>query len=325
MQLPLKKITYWALVLASQWLASTNAIAEVVGDPALLRQIAEVHTANVEKITTWSGRVEIHDRTELDGQEVSQKDNEVVFFANIPTHQLRFDWITNSLSGEQVPNPIIRKNGLVTNDRYISVARHQDPSKLTPRILIEPSNKLRVGPMTQAFDPRFAYTYPDEDLAKHFLWIADHADNPESSVYVVTRLDDVVTVRIDINGIFNEWVVDLAKGATLVSYRAADKWGDNSFECTTKCIDGVWIPSEWKYTNRGRWRAESNVRVPSKEVRLLTRTVRWVENNVNQSIAPDQFSIDRLGINDGDLVVNRLTHTDFHFSPDQAHQFLYEQ
>ena len=289
------------------------AFAKLKGDPALLRQAAQLHKANREKIVTWSGRVLVSDREELEGQEISRAESEVNFFAGIPSNRLRFHWNVTFRSGGTVANPVNSKNGLIATERYTSVSRHKDPEKLQTVISIEPAKRLRVGPLSEDFNPMFYFDDNAGRIDKFFASIADNAENPKLSDWVVSQTGNLVTLRVEAENVYNEYVVDMAAGATLSRYRAGDTDGDEAYDWQYESKDGVWIPITWKCVKHERWRSENNRRVPTKEVRTITRIVRWEVSRLNEPIADEEFSIDKLGIKDGEWVTDRINRPGFSY------------
>jgi hypothetical protein len=45
-----------------------------------------------------------------------------------------------------------------------------------------------------------------------------------------------------------------------------------------------------------------------------TRTVTWTESKVNEPIADSEFSMEKLGIKSGELVVDRITKSDYRYN-----------
>jgi hypothetical protein len=299
------------VVLAMLLLGPTEASARLIGDPEILRQAAAIYRSNRGKLVSWQGQVRIADQEEIDGRETKRIDSQVVFFASIPEGQLRFDWNITFRSGGSTLNPITSRDGLISEDRYISVTRHYDPQKKTPGIFIEPAT---VRSVTDEFNPMYYFGYQGENLSDTLLWHADHAETSGDIEWVVSRNGPTVTLRCDTEGLYNEYALNLDTGANLLHYRAGDATEDATVEWTYELSNSVWIPKTWSRVKRERWRIENKKRIPSMDEKTKTRTVTWTESKVNEPIADSEFSMEKLGIKSGELVVDRITKSDYRYN-----------
>ena len=294
-----------ACMLSVTWSAALRA--DINGDPAILKLVAEAHQANKDKLLTWSGRVRVTDREELDGRELRTWGSNVVFLARNTSGQLRWNWAVTSIKGESLsPNPPVLKNGLVTEDQFFSIRRYRDPTKLSPTILIQPTNKVEPGGMTFDFIP-MSYFDHGYDTAKHFLWFFDNA-KALGKEWTVSKAGDIITLRCqrDMNkNAYNEYAIDLGKGATLARYSAESDSVTTEYVWTYNLIGGVWAPSAWMFTNSRL--EDQQQQLPAKQEHVYNRTIHWEESKVNEPIADAEFTIEKLEIQNGEWVTNELT------------------
>ncbi|GAF84030.1 unnamed protein product, partial [marine sediment metagenome] len=167
--------------------------AQIVGDPANLKLVADLHEANVATIKTWSGRAKVTDRFEEEDEERLVVNSEVVFFSRPITGELRWNWAVTSTQGEsRSKNPPLVRNGLVTENRFVWVGRLTYPDSVGVQIEIKDPAALSSGMLEYSFVPMSLFK-GSGDVVKNFR--AFYRLRETMHDWTVSRTGDIVTLQ----------------------------------------------------------------------------------------------------------------------------------
>jgi len=277
------------------------------GDADLFNRVAVEHKANRERVLTWRGVVAVSTEERTAGRPESRAASRVTFAYDRPTRAVRWTWkneeeVSIRDGFEQVrPDPVfagaMRKEGAF-----------YELGPLRPRsikgewtVRVASSAAQPFTPPGDNFDPAYWLDIQGERVEGRLAMFYDRARKGlDLSGVAVSRRGTQVTVEMRLAGALNQYEVDLAQGASVVSYLASTP-------------EGAEERQTWRYAQRGGvWIPEELVlkRTDSRQ-RGFWRKMEWIENVVNEPLPDDEFSLPKLGLRRGDHVYDANSRTDY--------------
>jgi len=263
------------------------------GDAELLRLVAEAHRANVDKIMTWRGRVTV---TTTGVHGMPYPENAVVEFAYDRSKRASlWKWIAQNDAGadegdiRDMPMGALRHGMIIDGSLYWLNAK--DVGTPFASLTIAPASQIKRSPM--GFDFQVMYWLSDDydDVGRRFRLYYDlHKQGQDLPDVCVVRVGEKVILEIKRDDLLNRYTVDLSQGALLVAYDA----GTSEWRFTNEEHGGAWVRKAISYV----WRSHN-------------RKLVWTENVVNEPLAPDEFSLARLGVRKGNRAFDVRTKASF--------------
>lgn len=218
-------------LVAATVLVAAPATAEVTGDLAVLPLVAERHAANKDALRTWRGKADVRFEYFAPGQKSYERaiTHDVEFVLDRVSRSWR--WRIRSNGGVTMgiedpvkrPRPSLEQRGLVHGDTFaevLAVPLGQKPFRVAIRHRGDGADRGAPSPMR--FDPMHWLENAENDLAARARFFHDQAKDVQSR-FVVRRDEDLVTVEGEEGppgGATNRYVIDLSKGASLLSFRS---------------------------------------------------------------------------------------------------------
>jgi hypothetical protein len=278
-------------VLIGILLQTSTVRGELKGDPELLKLAAEAHRANLSRLVTWRGTVEVTDKPDNGDLRRYQ----VSFHCEKPRSYLRWHWAPQQ-GPEHVIDGLIREGQAYTLMHGVYKQRN---GVKHAGLVIRPAKEL--GGMQRTgyhFDPVWYITSSCESAVDRRLdFVYKNAAHPENR-WTVEREGDVITVEHAVAETTNRFEIDLSLCGNVVRAEYAEPGMKTTYEMSWQQVGGVWIP-----------RTYSSV-APSLDYGRLTywtRKMEWRDNVVNEAIAEQVFTRDSLPLVPGDRVTNRQT------------------
>lgn len=293
------------------YLAECRASSAALDGPVeLLSEVVKAIQSNTSRVKTWAGKVIVKDEAAYPGYPVEKSSGTVDYVLDTASGQLRWTWevdVSDTMTG------LARSNGLIAGDRFTSLTEDvaAPGGEPTRSVQVTEPSSMSVSPSSKTFDPRYYLGYRGEDLVERLTYFIEHADEDEVSNWTVTKDGDLVTLSFDDGSLTNKYVMDLSKGGALVQYRATQapnnlsNWVGEYTE-----VDGIWMPATLTYTSHSEVQnadAEKSNENDKSLVAIETRSLEWVDTEVNKPLADDAFELTAIGIRENDLVADAVS------------------
>jgi hypothetical protein len=149
------------------------------------------------------------------------------------------------------------------------------------------------------FDPLYFFRLRDQDIAARFLWYHGLAKTKALTggpfERSIERKGSRIALEIHDASLLNRYVVDLDRGGNLVTYFADERskivTGTEEWTYEYEQVEGVWVPKLITLTMKS----------PDGPTQKTTVS-RWLKNEVNGVIAPETFTVEAVGIKQGERV-----------------------
>ncbi len=277
-----------------------SVLAVVHGDAELLRAVAMKNKANNEAILTWKGNVIIHDSTKRTDGYDREVERKASFAFGRVEDAVRWCMETSAVrfidGGKSVPDPEAGYyGGMLKDDRYYTYKIYKKEKRYKSHHLVILDKKRARGEMFALnFDPTYFLKDHGEDIPQRLMFLYKKANAPKLHDWFVTRDGNLVTVETRSDGTVNRYVFDLSKGGSMVSYYGKDANDEEKWTYDFEQKGGVWVLKAVDQTHE--YGMSADVKVCS------WKRIEWIENIVNESLDPDEFSFDKLGVKPGDWV-----------------------
>lgn len=275
-----------------------------LGDPLLLKLVADQNEKNVLAIRCWQGTVEeTAKRRGIDGTKIQSR-RQIDFALDRQkdawlwkTHWLEFSSTQgNKLLSSEPLNP---DGGMIKENAYYVLFPYLPSSKRKHFVIrpLEEYSRNRGG-----FSPmEFLAADIGEIAYKRFGALYAQAMIGGAKTWTASRVGDIV--KLSTRGeILNQYEVDLSKGANVVRYSADD--GRLSEEIVTEyeTIDGLWLPTR-RVHKQGRFDGTESFHLEYK-----MKTI-----GVNHSMYELTISLESLGAVSGDKMTDRRDGSEHRF------------
>ncbi len=312
------------LLLFALGVAGTTILAGEAGpqdDADLLRLVAITHMKNRDQLSTWQGRAQIEETREgADGIALKQKTS-VRFLCDCQREMTRWTWAVDERYVKERPSagagPALEAAaGRVISGLKTRVAFCRYTSDVTTpdggagaALVIWPPDVTRGRPFTECFEP-LSYlgghmTLCVDNVVERLLLLYRGIRNQQLSDVTAIRDGTCVVLRAGDEALWNQHRFDLSQGGNVVQFDGKSENGSERRLWTYEVREGVWIPKTFVFRYQ---RSAPDSR--GSTVRAVQ--VTFVENVVNRSLAPCEFSLKALGLTDGASVADeRPGHSSF--------------
>lgn len=312
-------------MVAAMMALQVTLLSAATGSEESLKSVSEVYRANIERIRTWRGEIQI--TTESEYRRRDEEKNNPSTYQTIRSVEFVCDRTNNSVrsnclcekqsaSGPDSKSANLNDirlscNSMVTKGAYYRLeydaARDfgywKGTSRTVPlkRVAVVQTEYEKKAPQAlgSEIDPFYWYTHRGKDIGRtfdtYYSWIKD--GKTTIGDVSVTREGDIVTLLIRSGSAHNRYSVNLAKGANLVAYEAKDGPDKDreSWKYDYEEVNGVWVPLRISFE------------IDEKDGSRFVRTLQWSRNEVNRPITDADFSLVKLGLRRGDQVQDRRT------------------
>lgn len=298
--------------------AGSSAEAQIRGDEELLRLVASGHQANVERIRSWRGSVQLTDTSIQEGGPKLYKVSQVEFAYDRIQKAMRWnryykDFVRTEADGT-VNHPNFKSTcGMLkagTLYRLLDLSKGIEKNKIGPTVTVS-SEGLGLGPVSEDFDPMYWFTDHGQPLEDRFKFFYTNSKKEGFDHWQVTRHDNRVIMEYikegngGIGKFMNRYEVDLSQGCNLVAYDASEPSVTEKWRLSFTSTAGVWVPKRISY---------ECVHIKSSRV---AREMEWIENVVNEPLSSAEFELETLGVKSGDRVYDTRIDSEHAFkSPD---------
>ncbi|MBA3314857.1 MAG: hypothetical protein H0T47_16420 [Planctomycetaceae bacterium] len=304
---------YWRSATNVFWRSSIYAVVIssnlVVAEEArisLLKMAISEHRANLAKLETWQGQVELEDRRSGENGSVQTINSTVEFVYDRNSNATR--WNTTYL-GEQLsrgegvlPIPGImnamRKDGAMWRLGWpIAIAQERSGPR---EVLIYPEELRAGGMISFDFDPLHYFGTNGQLVSDRLSHLLSNIESLPANSFAVDRAGSRVTCLLTSNKGRNieRYEIDLQRGGNLVYMNGADERVKEECRLEFEEQGGVWVPRMFHFSN-------ANLRTGVR----MNRTAQWTVNAVNEELGPEMFSLAALGASAGDRVTDTRTGT----------------
>lgn len=286
--------------------------AEMKGDIELLRLIADGYEANLEKLSTWKGKVNVKGfHTPIPSTDWGERrwESENDFLLDRDQEAIRWHGKTvkgtQILEGKESQLPQSVHSGMIKS-KYDFRLTFPDNEKGRRNLLIVPSGKWPRNFESNVFDPVHILTkeiYPGllEQLRGYYKLQSE--GNLTFSNGSVTRQGDMVTIETDnerggdVGRIITRFVFDLSKGCCLTDFLNSSRPSESHWKLDYEEISGVYVMKKVALTYKDK--REGREYISTREA-ILTNEM------VNEPVNPAEFELDKIGMKPGDGVFDRV-------------------
>lgn len=271
----------------------------------ILNYIAQGHLANRTGIRNWSGKVIVKDKISRGGAPAYRTTFRVNFVVDATQDAFRWDRETLEAFEYKDGQEIAFDNGLGPES---GMRKASDFYRLKPfadnsgrhHISVGPTSGMKLGPASVDFSPMYYFTDYGQELDDRFQYFYEQSKYTAWH-WTTTREGSLVTVSLNATNLVNTYVVDIDQGCNLVelvNFNFTDP-ERKILEVGTRQqwewikVGDVWVPDFVRFSNDNR-----------KKDTLLERTIEWSDHVVNGEIAPDEFTVAKMGARDGDYLVD---------------------
>ncbi len=273
------------------------AYAGLDGDVELLRLVAEGNRANRESIVSWQGRARtvwgIGGGESVAGVTASTSEAEFVWSSAQGARRWRLS-MTGPGTEQAAKEQEVTVDGMVVDGTLSVITTFSDqPGKLRA-LTIRPVGDVPVSRRTPDFDPMHYLGRDGEDMHDQMVFYFENAAHPKIQG-LVTREGDIVALERPLGDWVSRYVFDLSKGCNLIAYRMDGPASTGTWDAEYEAVDGVFVPVKVVKTHVER---DEN----GRQTRSTRSEVTFEGNEVNQPLAPGEFTLRALGVRNGDRV-----------------------
>jgi hypothetical protein len=279
-------------------------------DWKLLQQVADVRSSNLAKLDTWRGKAIVERSTGYNEASFQVDTYEEAGFAHDQvTGSTRWTLTIHDATYIHDPAPLYagtwdnrdqpKIHGALFSDEHEyrsrpHIMKADGTTENTLVIRARHSKRPRSG--FQEFHPMYYFTYHGRDLSEMIRFRYEHrkTGRPLS----ISRVNDLVTWDRSANNVTNVYIFDLSKGGNLVQYIGADPSVNAQHEWDYTLIDGIWVPSVYRYKNK-------NTKDNGK-IQLFGQKVTFVKHELNTPLEEEEFTLEGIGVRPGTRVTDNV-------------------
>jgi len=278
-------------------------LAGIQGDVELLKTVALQHKANFESILTWKGEA-FEERTSTIGDWFdSMRKNKCTFAYDQLQDAVRWnkDPQESRTTNHGEPQNVIHANynsAMFKDQSYYEYSGYEQPddkNKVVHHLVIaEP--KMAKGMQGHGLDPRYLFADPaGASIHGKLMFLYNNANDERASGWSVKREGDLVTLQISPDETRTaKQVYDLSAGGNLVEHYNKTPTAEITQSYTYEEKSGVWVIKSFKKTNISHRK--------NGDVHKTNRTINWSNSVVNVPFEEDEFTVEKLGVKQGDLI-----------------------
>jgi hypothetical protein len=292
------------MLILIQDLIASSASAQFEGDLELLKMTAVKYRANRENLKTWKGDVSWQ---QIQTTGIAEWTANYACDFTLPAKRWSIV-IENNIhvkDGKEYSTPILWHYGMFREGAYYDLLFSAD-SKDNRHLLPVQDHPFSVpGSTCEVFDPEYFFTFENNNVDEILLKLSNNAD--KATGYSIKKEGDTVIIQLarkKDNPIPNAlYYIDLSKGANLtqVEMRTIEinLLTETIWRWSWQEINGVWVPKEI---------TKDNICSLPEPEECHNRIV-WKNTEVNVPLASDEFSLQKLGIRQGDVLFDTRTNT----------------
>ena len=268
-----------------------------IGDPILLKLVADKNKQNVLAIRCWQGTAEaIEKHQDKDGIKVlCRRHIDFAFDRQTDAWLWRSKYleISRAQGEQQLPTaPLNVDGGMVKEDAFYRLPPHL-PSTKRKIFVIRPIKEY-PGDLSDGFTPmQFFAAEVGEPAYKRLGSLHEMAMIGGARSWTVSRVGDIVKVTTR-GEILNCYEVDLSKGSNVVRYTGSDKTRTEDIVTEYEKLGDLWIPTLRVHKNA----LHDGTTIFHWEYKLKTTAV-------NHAMDESTISLESLGAKAGDRIVDR--------------------
>jgi hypothetical protein len=300
----LRVLHVWIIVLV----VAGTIRAKVDGDVRVLERLTVLHSANLARLRTWTGIVDIEQHsTGGDRSLIPDIISHVRFAVDRDTNTWCYVWIYDSSTNNELNG--FQSAGMMLQNAWYTYPAYRPSPNQRQAVAIRASQDTNIGPLTAAIDPMSFFKARGNDIVEEIgLWTT-HADSDWLDL-TIRQEGEVITVEpinVTIPNAKSRYVFDLSTGGCIVALYAEDSIRKETWKVQWKQLSDVWVPNNWSYQNET---------INGEDVNA--RTIKWRTSLVNHQISGDEFGMDEIGVLPGALVTDHRTMTLSHYKSDDS-------
>jgi len=297
-------------------LLSVRAFGEFVGDPELMRLIAEADRANREKILTWQGSASIRSSylpaDTAENRLQLQSEISVQFSYNRALRAKRWD-VSVLRHGRSDGTAQIskRSRGLLLEDTLYRIGPYlaTEDDRRQPCHIYDASEPYRqtLDLSDGAFDP-FSYFSPSPiNYQNRYESLKESTGREGGGLRRLTRNADLIIYETVLGDNVNIYTFDVSQGCNLVKlYGEGPSSAPYEWSCQYEEIEGIWLPK--------RITIEQGPR-DDRGASPLTDIIVFTHDLLNAPIAESHFSLESLGIAPGTAIFDERIKRQYPYEP----------
>ena len=284
----------------------------------LLKLVAERYRYNWSSLKTWSGETETEGLYMRDGGKVIVK-GVGKFYFDADDDTTRSDWksidYSSSVSNPSVEgfypytNKCIFRPDLKAQIGPLPLKEQQDVSgisRLKVLVIDNPQSGMQVA-LSDVIFPRYYFTADTADIGDTVSFLHQNFSKESMGIIRLKRVENIITLRVEKDGILNQYKFDVSKSCNLVEYFADDGRIADRIAIDWIEISGVFVPH---YYSRTIYHFDGDERYVYRR-----NEIKFTKSKVNKPIASDVFDPENLGLSPGDTILDNRTGTQSKYVP----------
>jgi hypothetical protein len=289
-------------VVSIAYAASTgeagNGSAPGRGDT--LAALEKAQRESAEKLQTWRGRVDVVDRETVAGALRSEFKSRVDFVYDAKWPAAWWNWKVGGSDPIGTAPPGADLVGTSKMRKYLALYSLASPNSTSSAasmrrntFTISDAPQLAVTLRSRDFDPAFFLTAGARRVDDPFRPLCTPDGRPLGPDAVVHRQGDLAKVDSPHERGRDVYEFDLSRGGRIVSMTRTREADREEWTFHLQEISGVWLPRQIVIQHTANSPAV-----------IFRREVQFVEQEVNEPVPLEQFSLTAIGARRGDVVVD---------------------
>ena len=266
-------------------------------DHARLAQIAATYRQNRSAIKTWSGSGQVlFTQGEALGYDRSTSNSMVSFDWSADPEAVRWSWNRQESQavkdGEEVSMGLLHRSCLLRDETFYEYFVGNDD--MSNQLILRSGDDGQNLRYTDHINPIDLITVQGRDIDR-VLESYMHPDRIDDSDFLKSDGSIVLFHAEFSSGDTFDYAFDLSKGGNLVDYVVHTNRYHSHFSYEYSEVDGVFVPVDVTYER-------NNIGPQGPGELQFRRQTRLTEVSVNQPMSPDLFTVEALGVKEGDVV-----------------------
>lgn len=288
-----------------------------------LTEAAAAYSSNYSQLETWSGRARVTSGyVEPPGTALV---SEVAFFW-AGKQRVRWVWkdvaMLDMSTGKEsrLPEPLT-VHAMILDGAYYEYSDETNRGANQRQAHIKELRTARADKSGRYFEPTWYFDWGQQSHADKLTAFIEQIQN--GAEFNVNKFGSRITVEPINKWAINIYEYDLAQGGNCMRFMSRDtpsSSNPNGLPVITwsnewEKVEGVWLPKTVIYealeqrVETALVNGEPVSEIVEGATDTFIRRIEFLEHRVNEPIASDHFSIDRMGLKPGDWINNRLTGT----------------
>ncbi len=287
----------------------------------LLKQVALANKANQEAIMTWKGRVSFvtfSTSTKLAIENLEQHYNIEYTYDRfqdktlfVCTRQLRKGIMDGNNIEDNKPSyygGLRLSDGIYTRGPWQAIDEYARPN-----LIFKKRDDSAHSDFSIDYIPFRYFNVQQMDTFSRMMFFYEHMKGQSAIGKKVTRRNNIVSfdniLTSSESGVvtsIGKYEFDLSRGGNpiLVEVIVPDEWHYKS-ENTFELINNIWVPKTVY--------VESKSLQNGKVVDISRVKIDWKEQQLNMEIDPQVFDLEKIGVQQGDRVIDRRTNVEYRY------------